>query len=535
MEKSVFALVCVACTGFAPLPELETVFTAAQLEKGAPKLDWTRNVDGSESTVVSEKAGGLDLKGVKLTRRVFGDGIRREVAYTLENATDGLRYASFGWRSQFSVAGVDDRNWFPTTDNVLDLTQQSSLWGYYSKPGNWQFSLVEPWFAAYNPSARRGFAFVFDYATLSAAYGANDMKTRGVMFDGGMLPPGKSITVKTTILSLSGLGSLATVNEQFAAGFTGPATAPMLEVLPFSDMTVEGVMSQTDVEGRVLGTQKVSASVKAWKPTTLGAVKSAKPATQTVLAAELNGLKFESFRENGFRMASLPLVPPVWTHHRPLPKKALVGVSEMSQTAKDKALLVFGFYANFFRFDEMFPELKFTTVSATPQGIADIPPASTIGEYKYVFLGDVNEESVRPMLARLSAYVRNGGTLVVGGGPFAYGCGGYAGTFLEEMLPVSTRAFDCLPACAEDRDGRTAVAFDGCDARLFWIQKDAVKPGAKVLLKTVTGDPLLVKGTYGRGRVFAFLGAPIGDEDRDAKAFWNGNADYVKTMRSLLK
>ena len=234
-------------------------------------------------------------------------------------------------------------------------------------------------------------------------------------------------------------------------------------------------------------------------------------------------------------MASLPLVPPVWTHHRPLPKKALVGVSEMSQTAKDKALLVFGFYANFFRFDEMFPELKFTTVSATPQGIADIPPASTIGEYKYVFLGDVNEESVRPMLARLSAYVRNGGTLVVGGGPFAYGCGGYAGTFLEEMLPVSTRAFDCLPACAEDRDGRTAVAFDGCDARLFWIQKDAVKPGAKVLLKTVTGDPLLVKGTYGRGRVFAFLGAPIGDEDRDAKAFWNGNADYVKTMRSLLK
>ncbi len=35
----------------------------------------------------------------------------------------------------------------------------------------------------------------------------------------------------------------------------------------------------------------------------------------------------------------------------------------------------------------MFPELKFTIVPATPQGIAQVPPASTIGQYRYVFLG----------------------------------------------------------------------------------------------------------------------------------------------------
>ena len=164
-----------------------------------------------------------------------------------------------------------------------------------------------------------------------------------------------------------------------------------------------------------------------------------------------------------------------------------------------------------------------------------MPPASTIGEYRYVFLGDVNEESVRPMLSRLASYVEGGGTLIVGGGPFAYGCGGYAGTFLEGMLPVRTHAFDCLPASAGDADGRTAVAFDGCDATLFWIQRDEPKEGSEVLLRTTTGDPLLVKGTYGAGTVYAFLGTPLGDEARDAKAFWNGNADYLKTMRGLLK
>jgi len=47
--------------------------------------------------------------------------------------------------------------------------------------------------------------------------------------------------------------------------------------------------------------------------------------------------------------------------------------------------------------------------------------------------------------------------------------------------------------------------------------------------------PLLVKGSYGKGRVFAFLGTSLGDEATDAKAFWNDNADYLKTMKGLLK
>jgi uncharacterized membrane protein len=79
------------------------------------------------------------------------------------------------------------------------------------------------------------------------------------------------------------------------------------------------------------------------------------------------------------------------------------------------------------------------------------------------------------------------------------------------------------------------VAFDGCDAKLFWMQRDEVKPGAKVLLRTAAGDPLLVRGAYGKGRVFAFLGTPLGDEALDAKAFWNGNEAYLKVMKELLK
>ena len=536
MKKIVFAALMVASlTGFSGMPTLEPAFTAAQVEKGAPKLEWTRHADGSESVVISAKIGGPDLDGVTLIRCTAGDEKRRVVTYTLKNTTTGLRYATLGWRSVFSAVDGSDRNWFPTTDNVLDLTQHSSLWGYYTKPGPWHFALVEPWFAAYNSERRRGFAFLFDYDTLSAVYGANDMKTRGALFDGGMLPSGASITLRTTIIALKGLGSLATVNKDFAAGFTGPATEPSLEIQAFRDLRLSGSAVQTDVAGKRLGSATVDATLAEGEVRQVCSVKSEKPRTQTVLSADLSGVRFEYFRENAFRMASLPMVPPMWPHHRSLPKKTVKNSVVTEQAVEDKALLVFGFYANFFRFEKIFPELTFKTVSAVPQGIFDVPPATTIGTYKYIFLGDVNEESVRPMITRLASYVENGGTLVVGGGPFAYGCGGYAGTYLEKMLPVATRSFDCLPASAQDPDGRTAVAFENCDASVFWISKVTVKPEGRVLLRTTAGDPLLVEGAYGKGRVFAFLASPLGDESRDAKAFWNGNAAYIETMRKLLK
>ena len=540
---TICATLTVAGGVYAALPELEPCFSAVQIEKGAPQLVWTQNADGSESTLLAEKDVGLDLAGVKLTRRVVDAQGRRDVVYTLENGTKDLRYASFGWRSVFSVTSGGDRNWIPTTENVLDLSSESALWGYYRKPGPWHFSLVEPWFAAYNSQAKKGYGFLFDFSTLSSVYGAGDLKTRGVFFDGGLLPPGARFTVQTTILELKGLSSVATLNENFAAGFSSSQTAPELEVCVFRDLTLKGAAAQTDVNGKKLGEATVEVALKAGETRKVCVLKGAKPETQTILSSALqlsaSNLKpstcsFELFRENGFRMAPMPMTPAEWTHRRAQPKKTLAASARIKQVPKDKALLLFGFWANFFRFEEMYPELKFTKVPMPPSGLVNVPPASTLGEYRAIFMGDVNEESVRPMITRLAAYVRNGGTLVVGGGPFAFGCGGYKDSVVGEMMPVVSRPFDCLPACASDPDGRTAVAIEGADANVFWIQRTAVKEGAKVLLKTAAGDPLLVQGRYGEGAVYAFLGAPVGDEARDAKAFWNDNKDYLRVMRERL-
>ena len=230
------------------------------------------------------------------------------------------------------------------------------------------------------------------------------------------------------------------------------------------------------------------------------------------------------------------MVPPVFTHKRNIPpKKADTAAGNQIQIKQQKkALLLFGFYANFFRFDKIFKNWKLNTISATPQGIPDIPPATTIGEYSFILLGNVNYESVRPMISRLESYVRNGGNLVVCGGPFAYGCGGYDGTVLEKLLPVIPKPFDLRPA-AGDRIYDKAVSFSlpGKDTpQLWWLHKVQCKPGSEILLNA-GNDPLVVKGQYGKGTVLAFLGTPLGNPKTSDRPWWD-SVQYLEWMKQIL-
>jgi uncharacterized membrane protein len=124
----------------------------------------------------------------------------------------------------------------------------------------------------------------------------------------------------------------------------------------------------------------------------------------------------------------------------------------------------------------------------------------------------------RGMGARVRDFVRQGGGLIMAGGPWSYsgmagyrghGQGGFGGTPVEEALPVRT---------AGDTDvveGKTTVRVDGGDhpvtAGLEWqslppilgYNRVVAKPGAQVLARTASGDPFLVAWQHGKGRVIA--------------------------------
>jgi uncharacterized membrane protein len=130
-----------------------------------------------------------------------------------------------------------------------------------------------------------------------------------------------------------------------------------------------------------------------------------------------------------------------------------------------------------------------------------------------------------PQRKRLKDYVANGGSILFLGGWFAYN--DYAGTAFEEIAPVTfsgtrTPAPGGLPL-ALGPDALAGVTANWAAApRVFWHYPVTPKAGAKVLV-TADGHPLLIAGSYGKGRVAVFTGTLMGDPAPGLVPFWVWN------------
>jgi len=151
-------------------------------------------------------------------------------------------------------------------------------------------------------------------------------------------------------------------------------------------------------------------------------------------------------------------------------------------------------------------------------------------KFDVVLLGDIaREEFTDRQLEDLKEFVSGGGGLLVMGGYHAFGAGGYAGSPLGDVLPVTLGGRGDGHVAAQFSPQLTAAGkehpvFQGCaeffleesgSARAVLAGANRVgppKPGATVLAvhprETVKGVPLPVVAVqrYGAGRVLAFTG-----------------------------
>jgi uncharacterized membrane protein len=202
--------------------------------------------------------------------------------------------------------------------------------------------------------------------------------------------------------------------------------------------------------------------------------------------------------------------------------------------ASKKAHLVRGLWHDFFGWDAAAAragiEIKdsWESFSTDHANIADALPVtvSELMEYDLVALLNVSADSLQPVRRKnLREYVLRGGTLFVGGGPHAFGHGGYANTFLEEILPVEIEKFDLARA-----EGDAQVIVPGAEdeitagisfadlPRNLYRHRVELKPGATDILKS-GAEPILSRWNAGRGTVYAFTGSPCG-ETADGTAWW---------------
>jgi len=162
---------------------------------------------------------------------------------------------------------------------------------------------------------------------------------------------------------------------------------------------------------------------------------------------------------------------------------------------------------------------------------AELPiTVSDTMENDLLALLNVSARSLQPVRRKnLREYVLRGGILFVGGGPRAFGHGGYKNTFLEDLLPVTCEKFDlkkaesnALNVVAGDPHPITdGVSFASGPVNHFYHDVTA-KPGATVLLKTGTDVPLLTTWGVGDGTVYAFTGTPLGPTNAPVWWQWAG-------------
>ncbi len=153
-------------------------------------------------------------------------------------------------------------------------------------------------------------------------------------------------------------------------------------------------------------------------------------------------------------------------------------------------------------------------------------------EVRAIILNDIPASALNGFMGRLTLrrYVEQGGRLLMFGGPLSFGKGDITGSFLEDLLPVTvTGPWDLVKATnSEVQPGRASPVTQGLTwedrPRIYYYHKVLPKPGAEVLL-TCEGQPLLVTGRYGQGRVAVFLGAFMTGEPPANETFlyqWTG-------------
>ena len=129
-------------------------------------------------------------------------------------------------------------------------------------------------------------------------------------------------------------------------------------------------------------------------------------------------------------------------------------------------------------------------------------------------------------LERIKEFVAAGGGLVVLGGLNAFGIGRYAGTPLDDILPVTfdpNSRLDPIPEGAPLTRADSATWLPTTDVSaqplVYYIQNFAPKSNAVVQL--MAGNrPVVVSGTYGNGRVVAIALTVSGEPPPGKLPFW---------------
>jgi uncharacterized membrane protein len=211
-----------------------------------------------------------------------------------------------------------------------------------------------------------------------------------------------------------------------------------------------------------------------------------------------------------------------------------------------------GLYAERYRFDEALRSIPGVTVARAEHwtyrdkrgfNVAGWAKAEDLAGYDLVILSNVDLKTLTlEQRDWLRGYVVAGGSLLMTGGPYGLGRGGWQESdLIEPLLPVKLHDYDLRPG---DIPLPLALAEGGFLTEKWpdrpvtlWLHEVEPKPGAVVQLKA--GDkPALITGTAGKGRVAVLTLTPLGEMPAGGLGWWQWpgwDNLLAKTAQWLLK
>ena len=513
---------------------------------------------------------GTETVSIRLRRTATGqwqgytaavDGIRVEKTYTVSatspnlhvhyrliNTTGRGKSPAFWVQSLFAAGPDKEENvYFRPSARGLDVTRYDTNTGTRIRPDDVR-DPVAGWMATLNPETKTGLVFLLDYDYLRWAYNCQSAYSAEWFYDKVMIPAGGSWETDVLCVPVVGLSSVAYATDTLIL-----AATPHERSLSFGVRATERPLSALSIACSV---NSVDGAPIAAKTTFSLTTLSTEPTHETVplsatidpqecvIPLEISGAGLDVapeivYSQRDITVALLGGLGDETIYRLPVPPKRKrflkPATIELRPAIPRHCLAAVGVYHRLLKLSKSVDLLGWEmigstaaksrwtghTLSAWPEDYARM-----MG-YSIVVLANVDPRAIGAEgLEMLREFVSHGGGLLVLGGPFAFAREGFAGTCLEQMLPVVCERGPALTPLADGvlRPTGGSVLVAGLDLgskpTCFWSHDLPLKPGANIAMSA--GErPLLVLGRYGKGRVAVFLGAPLGTGAHGQTPFWN--------------
>jgi len=174
----------------------------------------------------------------------------------------------------------------------------------------------------------------------------------------------------------------------------------------------------------------------------------------------------------------------------------------------------------------------------TIQGGKELNPPfpEELDSFKLIILANVDSECLSVFDRKnLADFVENGGCLLVTGGLYSLGKGKLDGTFIRDILPVDiVSCWDIKSQLSLIKPVKEREGIDW-DEEIYvrYYQEVRLKPEAEVWIKC-DSQPLVVWGSYGKGKVCVVTATPLGEYPSDKKPFFASGV-WKNIMKMLIK